>query len=176
VKKIALANPLKAHCDDFLRQKLGISAFTQNSEEKLLIRPFLVWYGDAKRKQTGGKFWTDLASNEIETTNYDYYIITDVRYDFYEQDELYWLKTRWEGKLCHVRRWETKLTDNNLFDRQFVQPANDHEATNDPKIWKGADYRVEWEHIPLKTPEELFTHTELNKHVDAFLATCKIIQ
>ena len=50
VKKIALAAPLKQHCDKFLKDNLGISAFTQVSDEKIIIRPFLVWYGDAQRK------------------------------------------------------------------------------------------------------------------------------
>ena len=88
VKKIALAGPLKQHCDKFLKDNLGISAFTQVPEEKIIIRPFLVWYGDAQRKLTEGKFWTNLASSEIESTHYDYYIITDVRYDAYPIDEL----------------------------------------------------------------------------------------
>ena len=45
VKKVSLAGPLKQQCDSFLTSNLGISAFSQVTEEKNIIRPFLVGMG-----------------------------------------------------------------------------------------------------------------------------------
>ena len=108
VKRLALAAPLKEFCDEFCQKNLGISAFTQNNDEKLMIRPMLVWFGDAKRKQTNGRFWVDLADKTIkdaEAEGYDYAIVTDVRYDHYERDEVHWLKHEREGILIHVSQF-----------------------------------------------------------------------
>ena len=176
VKKIALAGPLKEHCDEFLKKNLGVSAFTQIPEEKLLIRPFLVWYGDAQRKHTSGKYWTNLASEEIKNSNHDYYIITDVRYDAYPIDELQWLKDEWKGTLCHISKY-TKYYDfgSNAQVKEFVKPANDHERLNDPKIKVAANYVVEWPHIDDVKPEDLICNPELNEYVENFIRKCEVI-
>ena len=165
--RIALAAPLKQHCDKFLTENLGISAFTQIPEEKLIIRPFLVWYGDAQRKRTNGKYWTDLASKAINETNYDYYIITDIRYDVFEKDELQWLKDDWNGTLCHISKYITQY--------QVVPPANEHEAVNDPKIKSAAHHIVEWPHVNQTDPLQLLTNPTLNEYVDTFIQQCKVI-
>jgi hypothetical protein len=176
VKKIALAGPLKEHCDEFLKSNLGVSAFTQIPEEKILIRPFLVWYGDAQRKRTNGKFWTNLASEQINSTNFDYYIITDIRYDAYPVDELQWLKDDWKGVLCHISKYVWKSQPQQYDDisgvvhyKEFVAPANDHEEVNDPKIKKAAQHTVEWPHISDVKPEHLLWNPELNSYVDKFM-------
>lgn len=175
VRKIALADPLKAHCDSFLKEHLNISAFTQIPEEKVLIRPLLVWYGDAQRKRTSGRFWVDLASNTIVNTDFDYYIVTDIRYSFYEKDELCWLKDEWNGKLCHVRRY------NKLYDfganspvKEYVEPANEHERENDPKIRAGAHYRVEWPDLGKLSADELLHSDQMRAHVERFMLECSI--
>ena len=165
VKRIALADPLKADVDGFLTKNLGVSAFSQIPEEKLLIRPMLVWYGDAQRKRTGGRYWIDLAKKAIEESNYDYYIITDVRYDVYEKDELYFLKNEVNGVLCHVSKYFVMPNGT----KEFVSPANDHEAQNDPKIKAAAHHRIEWEHIKCNVPEELLFDPTMNEHVDKFM-------
>lgn len=174
---IALAGPLKTHCDPFLRANLGISAFTSNSNEKSLIRPFLVWYGDAKRKQTNGRFWLELASDSINNTKHDCYIVTDVRYSHYEKDELYWLKNEWNGILCHVSKYTAFGNHLEPNHKLFVEPANEHEEINDPKIKAGADHIVEWEHVETQTnsPEELLLHPVLNDYVDKFIDKFQLI-
>ena len=165
--RIALAGPLKQHCDKFLTENLAISAFTQVPDEKLIIRPLLVWYGDAQRKRTNGKYWTDLASKTINETNYDYYIITDIRYDVFEKDELQWLKDDWKGTLCHISKYITQY--------QVVPPANEHEAVNDPKIKSAAHHIVEWPHVNQTDPLQLLTNPTLNEYVDTFIQQCKVI-
>jgi hypothetical protein len=164
VKKVSLAGPLKQQCDSFLTSNLGISAFTQVTEEKNIMRPFLVWYGDAQRKRTNGRYWIQLANKEIQESNYDYYIVTDIRYDAYEKDELHWLKTEMDGLLCHISKW----TGSEPYT-QFVPPANEHEALNDPKIRIAAHHRVQWRDVGKMTATELLNDPELTEHVDEFM-------
>jgi hypothetical protein len=166
VKRIALADPLKADVDNFLMKNLGISAFTTIPEEKLIIRPMLVWYGDAQRKRTDGRYWIDLAKKTIDETNYDYYIITDIRYDVYEKDELYFLKNEVNGVLCHISKY---TWDIQWGHKVFVQPANEHEQENDPKIEAAAHHAIKWEHVECKLPEDLLIDPQLNTHVDKFM-------
>ncbi len=178
VLKIALATPLKADCDSFLQERLGVSAFTQVPEEKLLIRPMLVWYGDAQRKRTNGRYWIDKAQAIINGSSYDYYIVTDVRYAHYATDEIHWLKNECKGVVCHISRFETEEVDitshegitNREYVKKFIQPANDHEAENDPKVKALADYCVEWKHVKYLSPETMLPKDpSLNAHVDAFM-------
>ena len=164
VKKVAFADPLKQHCDKFLLENLGISAFTQVPEEKVLIRPMLVWYGDAQRRRTDGRYWVDLAKKTIDESNYDFYIVTDVRYDVYEKDELYFLKKETKGVLCHISKYS--IVDG---VKKFVLPANDHEEANNPKIKAAAQHRIEWEDEGKMTAEELLLNPKLNEHVEKFM-------
>lgn len=174
VKRVALASPLKMFCDDFCRKNLGISAFTQNDAEKLLIRPMLVWFGDAKRKQTNGRFWIDQADKAINDSmaeDYDYAVVTDVRYDHYERDEADWINRERNGLLIHIGQYSWEDVPEPVgapalgrHVRKFVPPANDHEALNDPKVAKKAHVRVEWENVGKLTTDEMLAHPVLNKH------------
>lgn len=172
VKRVAFADPLKTHVDEFLIKNLSITAFTPDPKEKLLIRPMLVWYGDVQRKRTNGRYWIDLAKKAIEESNYDYYIITDVRYDVYEKDELYFLKNEVNGTLCHISKYKLELGEDSvskILEKKFVQPANDHEAENNPKIKAAAHHVIEWSDEGQMTPEELLFNPALNEHVDKFM-------
>lgn len=175
VLEIALADPLKSHCDAFLKDHLNISAFTQIPEEKLLIRPMLVWYGDVQRRRTNGRYWIDIASKIIAETTFDYYIITDIRYDVYEKDELYWLKNEWNGKLCHIKKYNTVYDFSaGSYIKDYVEPANDHEKLNDPRIRASAHCRVEWKDVGKLTTTELINNDEMIAHVDRFMKECYI--
>ena len=174
VDKFAFADALKQDCDSFCKEKLGVSAFTQSPEEKLLIRPLLVWYGDAKRKQTNGRYWVDIIDAKVKASAADYCIVTDVRYDFYQRDEISWVKEECRGLVVHVSRWT--LRNDNKHDiikgsthRQFVPPANDHEKENDPKVKAKADYIVEWENVEGLSMTELTKAPTLVAHVNEFI-------
>lgn len=180
-KRIALADPLKNYCDTFCKDAIGFSSFTQVPEEKNLIRPFLVWFGDAKRKQTNGKFWTNLAEQNIhnaQVDGYDYAIISDVRYDHYPEDELTWLKNKMNGTLVHVSRYDEfkgKVPKSSQLkvQKRFVPPANDHEMINDPKIKKKADYVVEWPTIDIPV-SDLINDESMRSYVEKFVQTLKV--
>jgi hypothetical protein len=172
IKKISLAEPLKEQCNSFLTTYLNISAFTQITEEKNIIRPFLVCYGDAQRKRTNGRYWIELAEKTIKETNFDYYIITDVRYDHYDRDELYWIKREMKGVLVHISRYEQQVAKISKLSvpvgiKKIIPPANDHEMINDPKIQKNADYVVEWPTM-LSQNQELTLNPNMIKYVDEF--------
>jgi hypothetical protein len=181
VDKFAFADALKQDCDAFCKEKLGVSAFTQVPNEKLLIRPLLVWYGDAKRKQSNGRYWVDIIDAKVKASKADFCLVTDVRYDFYERDEISWVKQECHGLVVHVSRWSMNPTNVNLmgtfdkigavemYQKVFVPPANDHEKENDPKVKAKADHIVEWQNVDGLTMEQLTTAPSLVAHVDSFI-------
>ena len=138
-KRLALADKLKEELDGFLMANLNISAFTQNPDEKKLIRPILVEYGRVKRIVSNGTHWTStLEPSVISAINNGIVpIITDARYSEYEKDEIWWAKNKINGILVHISR--TDIFGN------LVLPPNIDEAKNDPLIQAEADHKIEWE-------------------------------
>lgn len=166
-KSIALANPLKKFCADFCMQNLNIDVWTNDTEQKEIIRPFLIWFGGAKRKMTEGRFWINLANeriNEIRASGeYDYVIITDIRYCEYTNDELHWVLNELKASLVHI----TQTIVLNDGGRAKLLPPNEHEARNDPYIHQLSNYKVVWDKVD--TTDELLNDASLNYHVDLFL-------
>jgi len=185
VEKFAFADTLKQDCDEFCKSHLGVSAFTSITEEKNLIRPMLVWFGDAKRKQTEGRYWVDIIDKKVKASNADFCLITDVRYDFYPVDEIDWVKKECGGLVCHVSRWNWVPfnagnrwigdPDSMRNEKRFVQPANDHEALNDPKVKAKSDFIVEWENVSNRTMQQLAVEPSLVAHVTDFITEFKLI-
>jgi len=169
-ERFAFADALKQDCDAFCKEKLGVSALTQVPEEKALIRPLLVWYGDAKRKQTRGRYWVDIIDKQVKASSADYCIVTDVRYDFYPVDEIDWVKKECNGVVVHVSRWSMERGPLGQAKRLVVPPANDHERENDPKVKAKADYVVEWENVEGLTMDELTRAPSLVAHVRSFIS------
>ena len=91
-KPFALASDLKNDCDEFLYKMCDLNVWTDLTEDKNQFREFLVWYGDLKRKQSNGRYWIDKLDRRISTFEGDVAIITDVRYDHYDKDEVHWIK------------------------------------------------------------------------------------
>ena len=91
-KPFALAADLKNDCDEFLYKKCDLNVWTDLTEDKTQFREFLVWYGSLKRKQTDGRYWIDKLDRRISTYEGDVAIVTDVRYDQYDKDEVHWIK------------------------------------------------------------------------------------
>lgn len=177
VEKFAFADALKQDCDAFCKEKLGVSAFTQIQNEKVLIRPLLVWYGDAKRKQSNGRYWVDIIDKKVKASTAEFCLVTDVRYDFYAKDEISWVKEDCHGLVVHVSRWELESDNKSSYNngrgsthRRFVPPANDHEKENDPKVKAKADFVVEWENVSGLTMEQLTKAPSLVNHVRSFVS------
>jgi hypothetical protein len=127
----SLANPLKEDCKDFVKQKLGLDVFTNNTEEKTIFRELLVWYGKVKRQQTEGTYWTNLLDEKVKALKPDICIVPDIRYFQYKKDEVPWLKSKKRNSFFHIQRL--------LQDNEVVAPANMDEQINDGIIRKYAD-------------------------------------
>jgi hypothetical protein len=137
-KRFALADRLKNDLKPIF-DKLNIDIWNCNANNKELVRDLMVAYGKAQRIKSEGKYWTRMLTTEIEADDCDVAIVTDIRYDVYPQDELYWCKEKMGGVLVHISRF-------NLLEgvKTFIQPPNQDELANDPKLKAAADYCVEW--------------------------------
>jgi hypothetical protein len=143
--RIALADQLKEELRPFILKKYNIDAINCSPQQKNQIRDLLVFYGGLKRFQTRGSYWTNIAQKKAESCK-GVPIVTDVRYDDFENDEVSWLKSDNNGTLIHIRKyWEV----DDLFERQrlYFDPPNEDEKRNDPKLASKADYLIEWPHI-----------------------------
>lgn len=189
--QFALAYELKSDCAKFIDDKFHIDVFTENSEEKKVFRDMLVWYGDAKRRQTQGRYWIDKLNNRVEkefvwgTPPINAAIISDIRYDAYERDEVHWIKNEKQGPLIHVSKFtygfptegrHVNIKGKTEFPKIFTEPANQHEALNDPKLQKQADYILQWEdvnNVKKCSYKELLENEYLNDCVTKCLETLK---
>lgn len=145
-KKFSFANELKFDLDQFLIEKFGISSFTENDIEKSIIRPILIAYGQARRKQSNGLCWIQKLKENIERSDVDVAIITDVRFSDNNYDEPEFIQDSMNGTIIHL----TRINDNG----QTVPPVCDDEARNDPRLYKLADLRLSWENVNLDEARE----------------------
>lgn len=135
--RIALADPLKVELNDFCKTQYGISVFTKNPLEKEIIRPIMVSHGKVKRTLSRGKYFTDIAQKRLDENikNNILTIVTDIRYIFYETDEVGWLKDN-KGLLVYIKRVNP--------DGTIIPPANSDEKENNEKIELIANYYLTW--------------------------------
>ena len=146
VLKLSIAAALKSEVREWCIENYNIDSTNCSREDKEKIRDFLVFHGTSKRNATGGKHWINIIDSTIrnQKDNYDYFIISDVRYDDYPEDEAHWVKNEVDGVLVHVQLYwvENRL---NGSKKVFQEPANGEEKRNDPKLLKGCDYDITWE-------------------------------
>ena len=148
-----MAYELKSDLKDLIHTKTGIDVFTENTEEKNIIRPLLVAYGDVMRKITEGKYWTKKVEQRLGKSNADVVFITDIRYDHYIEDECAWLQNKQSGKLIHVTKYvmspmpQGKRFSKNKQVKVYQSAPNEHESLNDPKVRKRSDLKIEWEDV-----------------------------
>jgi hypothetical protein len=179
VKRFALADNLKLECNDFFIKQYGIDIFHCTREQKELLRPILVAHGKMKRLASEGQHWTSILKEQIHSFKKFapncYIVITDIRYDVYDKDEVYWLKDVMGGKLVHIERryfdpsWidMTNLNGMNHGKWRVAHPANDDERENDPKVKAKANFRVEWPTSVL--PNGQVNKEELKVYVEEFI-------
>ena len=150
-EKYALAYELKSDLKDLIKSKTGIDVFTENTEEKNIIRPMLVAYGDVMRKISGGTYWTNKIEQRIGKSESDVIFITDIRYDVYPNDECTWLKYKQCGKLIHITKFKMspapskRRISTSKPVKIYNEAPNEHELFNNPKVKSKADYAFEWE-------------------------------
>jgi hypothetical protein len=127
-KRYAFADSLKQEADELLSKYVGISAFTENSEQKEIIRPFLVTYGTHVRRRLNKNCWVDKIKDSVteDLANQTYVFVTDVRFG----NEINWIHEM-GGEAIHITR-----TGN-------VAP-NQEELDNDPILKDKARNHIEW--------------------------------
>ena len=125
-EKIAFAWCLKEELEDFLVEKFNINPFTEDKEQKEIIRPILVAYGMTKRHVTKGRYWIDKAFDKIKNQEAANFFITDVRFP----NEVDRIKES-NGICIHIKR-------------KGVNPVNSEEEYYDPIVRDKSDYRFEW--------------------------------
>jgi hypothetical protein len=125
----SFADELKRETDDFLKQTLGISAYTDNNDEKSIIRPFLVFWGTDLRRKLNPTVWVDKVLERINDD--EVAVITDLRFE----NELDFVRLN-NGSVIYLSR-----IDKNGLE---IAPANDYEKINNQIISQNADSNFTW--------------------------------
>lgn len=143
-QRLAFADELKKDVDAFLIEKLGISAFTEVTEEKEIIRPMLTTWGTEIMRKKDDLHWVKKVEKIINENqkNKIVSIVTDIRFP----NEIEYIH-KIGGKIIHLTMIGNK-------------PANDYERENDPLLRKNADCLVEWEKYGDDALEKCIGHVE----------------
>ena len=181
-EKFALAYELKNDLKSLIKNKVGIDVFTDNTQEKSIIRPLLVAYGDVMRKTSEGRYWTGKLEQRIANSKSDVVFITDIRYDVYPEDECAWLQNKQCGKLIHITKFnqgpvpQGKRFSKNKIVKIYDAAPNDHELFNNPKVKTKANYAFEWEDCSDKLNESsLEDHPYIREKVIEALKAINVI-
>jgi hypothetical protein len=190
--KLAFADQLKEEIDPFLREYYGISAWTDATEEKNLIRPLLVAHGCQKRIQTNGSYWIDKINEEINLIHCeDVVFVSDCRFP----NEVDWVHNKWGGWFVHVKKYSMRHEYVGLFDngdviksgplqKVYDSAPNEEEAMNDPMCEQKADYKLEMENAIEReqrlngikiTVDSLKDNTYLNEEIKSCLLKCPFL-
>lgn len=160
----SFAKALKSEVDPLLMKSVGISAFTENSDEKKIIRDFLVFWGSDFRRKLDENVWI----NELEKS-YDgksILIVTDLRF----QNELKWVREN-NGIILFISR----VDENN----QIIPPANSYEEVNNKLLLENCDNSLTWLTSENETILKGLSHEMispvLNKEIfELWKATCPL--
>lgn len=126
--RLAFADELKKDVDAFLIEKLGISAFTEITEEKEIIRPMLTTWGTDIIRKKDDLHWVKKVEKVIDENKKknEVSIVTDIRFP----NEIEYIH-KIGGKVVHLT-----MTGN--------KPANEYEKENDPLLQGVSDCFVVW--------------------------------
>lgn len=186
--KAAFADALKTDLSEFLMKYYGINVWTEDTQEKSIIRPILVAHGCQKRIQTDGKYWVDKIDEVIERSEFlenTVLFISDCRFP----NEIDWMHKKWNGWFVHLKKYSTgkeRLFHGGEWEDviYYDKAPNDEEAKNDPICEKKADFRLELENITEReervngikiTPDSIIDNTYLNKEIKLCLSNCPFL-
>ena len=125
-KIYSIADILKKDLNYLIKKNFGFSSFTEDTNQKNLIRPILVEYGEAMKREHGDDVWIDKL---IKSVNFEKYIpiITDVRFDH----EAKKLIDEHDAFIIHISRVGAEV-------------PNDLEKQNDPKVKELSHLQYMW--------------------------------
>lgn len=135
--RTSFAHALRVEVDDFVRETLGFSAFTQEPEQKKLVRPFLVYWGTEIRRKQNPDHWIESLELHEDAVN----IVCDVRFP----NELDWIKSN-GGLSFFVSREK---------DGKIIPPANDYELENNKVLRQNVDYSFVWQTVGVEDAKEI---------------------
>ena len=165
LRRFSLGDILKQELYQFVMENFGISTFTEDREEKNLIRPLMVEYARIKRLKSEGRYFVDKVDRLIS----DYRehadpncipALTDLRFAQFKRDELYWAKVERNAYTIFITRIEN--------NGSHPKPINDEEANNNPKIFEQADYRLCWKSFD-NEPDLEYKLNDLCSHIKTYL-------
>jgi hypothetical protein len=159
--KLAFADPLKEEIDPFLRKHYDISAWTDDTDEKTIIRPYLVAHGCGKRKISEGRYWVNQIDGLIETVHFgeDVIFVSDCRFP----NEVDWVHNKWGGWFVHLKKYSIRDYEMGGLYKEprsvknkkvYDEAPNEEEAIQDPLCVEKSDYRLELENSIEKTLRE----------------------
>lgn len=154
VKRYSFADLLKDEVAPWTLQHYKIDARDCSREDKEKIRPFLIFHGTHKRYASNGRHWVNRLNGrikcELEENNNvpDIICITDIRYNHYPLDEVYWLKKEKKGVLIHINRYKEGKK------RVAIIPE---EEKHTPKVERAADYVVNVDTVEKSKMPEVIT-------------------
>lgn len=183
--KLAFADPLKEEIDPFLQQHYGISAWTDETEEKKIIRPYLVAHGCGKRIISKGRYWVDQIDRAIENIHFseDVIFISDCRFP----NEVDWVHEKWGGWFVHLKKYsfvKYGLEIDPIFQKEYDKAPNEEESYNDPLCEEKADYKLELENAIERmlretgnkiTTESLVDNSYLLNEITVCLSKCPFL-
>ena len=127
--KFAFADQLKNECDEILSKYTNISAFTEDPEEKKMIRALLVTYGTHIRRKLNPQCWIEKIENEVRKnlSRNKVVFITDVRFE----NEIDWVHEL-GGSTVHV-------------SKEGNSAPNQDELKNNPILIKKSKHFIHWD-------------------------------
>jgi len=151
----SLADKLKQDLQGFIPR---LNFYTNNTQEKNLIRPLMIAYGNLMRNISETTHWTSYLDEELNKIKdkYDFVIIPDIRYNTSDKDECKWIQDKHNGKVIHIERFSYDNLPNILkkkgvsktgTTKYYQEAPNDVELLNDPLVRRSCDINVEWEYI-----------------------------
>jgi hypothetical protein len=132
-KRFSFADELKEALNPLCMKYHGISAFTQNDSAKNVLRPLMVEFGCSVRA-CNRRAWIDKVKIKMEAelrNGYDYFVITDLRFDEFEDDEYSFVKKELNGLVVNV--------DRIMPNGKLLEPSNMVESRNYYKIKDKSD-------------------------------------
>jgi hypothetical protein len=171
VRRFALADKLKNECANWCYTHYDIDPLECSREDKDKIREFLVFHGTSKRKLSNGRHWIDKLDFDVKgflinAQTEDTPVITDIRYQEYETDEVHWLKNELNGVLVHITQYTTP-THGWECEQYELPPVNEEEKRMNPILKENADFLVKWQKIKHDNPLD---NDYLNNEVDKFVS------
>jgi hypothetical protein len=146
-QRLAFADELKKEVDPLLQSSIGISAFTDDFDEKQIIRPLLVFWGTEFRCKLNQYVWCEKVEEQIVDPNV-VYIIPDVRFKY----EFQRLRER-GAYTIHL-------------EKHGIPPANEYEARNNPTLRANADMRISWGNLDEEERKLFIQRLFINKIKD----------